>query len=142
MAHEPGTVFAPLVQLPKDLNQCWLWLAQVNEKGAGLKQWNGRPKTARKWIWELLFGNVPKGLVVYGTCGTPECFNPSHMACGTRTDVNRNNTQAILTLGDIQAIRDLANNGVLNVTIAERFGVDPSTISDIIRGARWKRNRK
>lgn len=142
MAHEPGTVFSPLVKLPKDLNACWPWLGNTTAAGIPIKQWNGKPKAARRWLWELLFGTVPNGLVVYGTCGAADCINPAHSACGFPADVVRNNIQAVLTVGDVQAIKRSADDGLLQVTLAGQYGVAPSVISDIVNNKRWARVKK
>lgn len=141
MAHEPGTVFEPLVNLPKDLNDCWPWIGRCTNNGTPIKQWNGKPKTARKWLWELLFGRVPDGLVVYGTCGARDCINPRHAAVGFAKDARRFDVRTKLDTADVMLIKRAADDGVMLAVLAERYGVSPTTISDVVRGKSWAAKR-
>lgn len=137
MAHEPGTVFKPVVKLPRDLNQCWPWLAQVNSTGTPVKQWNGKPKAARRWLYELLFGAVGKGREVYGTCGSRDCINPKHATVGTAKDRVRMNEATTLSTADVRDIREAHANGVWNSTQATKYGVTEATICDVVAHRTW-----
>lgn len=141
MAHEPGTVLKPVVKLPRDLNTCWPWQGTCNEHGTPLKQWNGRPKAARRWLYELLFGVVPDGLVVYNTCGTRECVNPAHLARGYVADCNRTGERAILSEADVKEAKRRSDDEPIDL-IAADLGVSPSTLSDALAGRSWAKKKK
>lgn len=137
MAHEPGTVFKPVVKFPRDLNQCWPWQAQVNSTGTPVKQWNGKPKAARRWLYELLLGAVGKELEVFGTCGSRDCINPTHAAVGPPKARIRTGEAALLSTGDARDIRLAHENGVWNSSQATKYGVSESTICDVVAHRTW-----
>ena len=81
--------------------------------------------------------------VVRHTCDNPTCINPDHLLSGTPADNIRDRDSrerhglAKLTIKDVREIRDLA--AVLKrVTIAERYGVDPRTVSSVILRTHFK----
>lgn len=140
MAHEPGTVLKQLVKLPKDPAGCWKWLGQVNNRGCPVKQHNGRPIAARRWLWSQLFGDVPDGLEVFNTCGDLSCVSPHHMRCGTPMDRVAAGPLANLTPGDVAQIRKAKNAGPFEKKgLAMQLGVPLATLNDIWSGRAWKK---
>lgn len=73
----------------RGLNDCWLWLAS-NIRGYGQFQiWLGdRSKMvkAHRFMWELMNGSIPDGVLVLHECDTPSCVNPRHLKLGTSLD--------------------------------------------------------
>lgn len=139
-----GQVIKPQVALGKTPNDCWRWLGPKAPDGHGKKTFHGKDVMARRWLWEQLFGPIPAGLVVYGTCGTPECVNPHHLACGFMADASRQSMTAKLLPADIADIRAAKATATLATAghLAERHGVSPNTIRDIWRGDTWGRRRR
>ena len=82
-----------------------------------------------------------KGRQAHGDKSRPK--NPSrgeqHHSKTRPWTVNRGERvgSARLTVTDVYAIRELIRQGVRKVRIAERFGVDPSTIADIAARRTW-----
>lgn len=140
MPHEPGTTLKQLVKLPRDPGACWEWLGRCNDSGVPTKQFRGRPMAARRWLWGQLFGEVPPGLEVFGTCGTLTCVNPYHMRCGTNTDRIQLGSLTDLTPADVREIKK-AKSASLPVrrALAARLGVDLSVLRAIWRGDTWRR---
>lgn len=138
-----GQTLMPLVKLGKRADDCWDWLGPKTPAGHGKKTYCGRDVFAHRWIWEILFGPIPEGLVVYATCGTKGCVNPAHLACGYIADANRNAVTTKLLPADIVEIR-AAKKTATHATatiLADRYGVSLSTIKEIWRGEVWGRKK-
>lgn len=136
---------------------CWLWNGEASRKGYGKVMARGKKRLTHREAYEATHGEgSAEGLVVRHRCDTPACVNPSHLEIGTIADNNRDmiergrhryvahkgeaNGSAKLTEADVQAIRatyvpysDAHNQYVL----AAAFGVDRSTIGQIIRRKIW-----
>ena len=56
---------------------CWNWKhLAMQSKYASFHGW-----LAHRWIWSLLFGEIPAGHVIHHTCHNPPCVNPVHLKC-------------------------------------------------------------
>lgn len=127
---------------------CWLWSGTRNKYGYGVFLLPGeKPVRAHRHSYALTRGPIPDGLVVMHACDNPACVNPDHLSLGTKLDNNRDaarkdrnargerNGHAKLTAADVQHIR---TSGASRADLAFRFGVDPSTISQIIARKKWR----
>lgn len=54
------------------------------------------------------------------------------------TAIGRRNAQAVLDADDIHRIRKLASKGLVQRSIADKFGVSQRTIHDVLTGRTWK----
>ena len=138
-----GQTVKPMIDLPRDPAACWLWTGPVSTSGHGNKTFCGRMMLAHRWMWEMLFGVIPKGLVVYHACDRKDGVNPHHLRLGTRAEANRQAVHATLTPADVAEIRR-ARAGASGETaglLAARMGVTPGTIRSIWRSASWGRPR-
>lgn len=141
----PGQTMSPMVRLGRTPEQCWTWIGPVGTSGYGCKTFCGRDMLAHRWIWEQLFGPIPKGLVVYHTCGIRTCVNPHHLALGAQADANRAGEATRLLPDDVAAIRAAKDDCPRTAArLAERYGVLPATIRDIWSRRSWgpRRRRK
>jgi hypothetical protein len=120
---------------------------------------------AHRASWELHFGPIPRGLFVCHRCDNPCCVRPDHLFLGTPADnqadmvrkgrscagdrhpsrihpgyTRRNDTHPMRKIDSstVREIRRLKAAGVVQRRIAEQFGMSPSQISNIVRGAHWK----
>lgn len=134
-----GQTIKPQVKLGKTPSDCWQWLGPKTDAGHGKKTYLGRCVMAHRWVWEMLFGPIPAGLVVYATCGTAGCTNPHHLACGYIADARRQATDVKLLPADIADIRAAKATASLHTAthLADRHGVSANTIRDIWRGTTW-----
>jgi hypothetical protein len=127
---------------------CWEWKAVKNQDGYGRLRVNGRMVLAHRWAYEHYMGAIPEGMVLMHTCNNPGCVNPAHLRAGTQAENiahcsasgrrarGERNGAAKMTAEDVIYIR-IAYGRLSQRELAEAMGVDPSTISHIVRRKKW-----
>lgn len=65
------------------VDDCWLWTGFIMWKGYGSLKYFGKPKRAHRLAYELVYGEVPKGLVLDHLCRNRSCVNPEHLEAVT-----------------------------------------------------------
>lgn len=98
----------------------------------------------------MYVGPIPVELEVCHRCDNRACVNPKHLFLGTHQDNIRDRTAkgreargdkigiAKLDWPKVGEIRSLLARGELQRVIADKFGVDPSVISEIKTEKIWK----
>lgn len=137
-----GAILVPLIVMPEDMNECWLWQGSINPKtGYGKKQFGGKSILAHRWVFENFCGQIPEGLVIDHLCRHRSCVNPKHMRVVTPAENSRAGTNARLTEEQVREIRrrltDEPRWGCVG-RLADEFGVARQTISSIKRRQSWK----
>ncbi len=133
----------------RDDNECWPWLASVDDFGYGHFGYNAKVTRAHRVAYELTYGAIPQGMKVLHRCDNPACCNPNHLFLGTHEDnmqdkiaKNRqargDHSRSSLTNDDVQAIRKERANGATYAEIATKFNVSKITVRHIIKGRSWK----
>jgi hypothetical protein len=138
---------------------CWLWTGARSKTGYGVINSGGKGGQALKAhrvSWELHRGPIPDGMHVCHHCDTPLCVNPDHLFLGTMRDNMRDCAQkgrydrmkrpkgerhglSLLTEAAVVAIRDeYTATKPSHRVLAERYGVDRSTITQIVSGKTWR----
>lgn len=124
---------------------CWVWKGATNSFGYGLVCMDGGKQVrAHRYAYEFFTGlKIPQGMVVMHICDNPQCCNPAHLKVATKTENNNDRTRknrtamgmthyaARLSTADVEAIRASAES---NITLAHRYAVSDSHISNIKRG--------
>lgn len=134
---------------------CWIWkggLARKNKAG-GYGQFNVNKKgvMAHRYSFFLANGYWPEPMCLHSCPGgdNPLCVNPDHLRAGTGQDNMQDcmergrqtpGLSAILTVGDVRLIRELASQGLSDKEIYECVG-KPVKLTTI-RDARLKRSWK
>lgn len=134
---------------PDPNSGCWLWAGCQTGGGYGKVKVAQRTGLAHRHAYALMVGPISEGKIICHRCDTPLCVNPAHLYAGTDLDNSRDkmargrdrkatgeaNPNAKLTWVQVREIR--AAGGSCAV-IGKRYGVDPSTVWDIRRGAIWR----
>lgn len=136
------------------VRDCWNW--QGSRIGGGLwhGQWrngNGEHELAHRAAWRLMRGEIPAGLCVLHKCDNASCCNPTHLFIGTQSDnlhdmwhkkrgrpkSNSGEAHGMSKLTD-DIVREIRASPARGVDLARRFGVAPTTITDIRKRRIWK----
>lgn len=64
---------------------CWNWKGYI-QKGYGHLSIRGRSYRVHRFIYELLCGPIPKGLILDHLCRNRSCVNPDHLRIVTNKE--------------------------------------------------------
>jgi len=135
---------------------CWEWAGARKPSGYGnFGIHHGSTISAHRFSWELHFGPIPDGLFVCHHCDNAGCVRPDHLFLGTplansrdmvrkgrasrvARSVGEANANARLTATDVVEIRESRRTGATAVSIAARYGVTPSMVSQIANRRAWR----
>lgn len=143
---------APVEYLPEDRGHetpCFIWQRHLDENGYGRAS---RRTLAHRLYYERARGPVPEGLELDHLCRVPACVNPDHLEPVTHVENIRRGAQTKLTAEQVREIRGIAAaelearraQGFKERSVgwwhdvASRYGVAYPTISNIVRGLRWR----
>lgn len=77
--------------------ECWIWQGRARSgraKTYGVMHFASRIKAAHRYVYELLVGPVPEGLVLDHLCRRPLCVNPAHLEPVTQGENVRRGSSA------------------------------------------------
>lgn len=145
--------------MPHMKSNCWEWAGGTKGAGGYGGYWNGKTNViAPRYSYELTYGPIAEGNFICHKCDNPYCVRPDHLFEGTPSDNSRDRTQkgrqkggpergsrhhsSKLTEYDVIEIRQIwdsntKNRSGLNKQLSERYGVSPTTISEIIHRKIW-----
>lgn len=137
----------------KKTDTCWIWTGAKTKLGYGKiggREWKNGWIGAHRAMWEIVNGEIPKGMVICHQCDNPSCVRPSHLFLGTRED-NENDkimkkrhlfgerhNLAKLKLEQVIQIKDeYAIGNVTQYQLAGKYNVSQTEINRIINNKRW-----
>jgi hypothetical protein len=113
-----------------------------------------RSVLAHRVVYAWFHGEAPSGVLVRHLDGNRQNNSPSNLALGDNADNMRDaveagsfpgdhsrgelNTNAKLTASDVAGIRSAYRGGEKQVSLAKRFGVGQTNISEIVRRKTWQ----
>lgn len=132
--------------------ECWEWTGAKLRHGYGVfTLFHRRPIKSHRMAYLLEVGGIPAGLCVLHECDNPSCVRPSHLFLGTNVDniadkvrkgrqtKGERNPRAKLTKRQVDAIRaEYVPYKVAAPELANRYGVRPKAIYEIVWGNCWK----
>lgn len=128
----------------KDGDGCWEWTGSTRRRGYGEIYVDGRIRRASQVAYELATGKpFPPDLVACHHCDNPGCVRPDHIFAGTMKDnildaAKKGRLQAILDEDAVLEIRNRHASGETQTSLAEEFGVNLSTVNDVVNGRWWE----
>jgi len=132
---------------------CWEWQGAKYQNGYGmiaLRRGKRKTFSAHRISWMIANNrDIPDGMMICHKCDNRLCVNPNHLYAGTGSDNNtdtlirkrgnrkigENCSWAKLTEADVF---DILNSKEKQCKLAEKYHLDPSTVSQIKSGKRWK----
>lgn len=137
--------------MPEPNSGCWIWMQADAANGYGAVRTNGKNTRAHRASYIAAFNvDIPSTVDVCHRCDTRLCVNPDHLFVGSRSDNMQDCSAkgrlkmpnapgekcpaAKLTADDVRAIRQ---DGRSHRAIGRAYGVDKSTIGQILRGITW-----
>ena len=128
----------------KGKDECWEWKGSKTAANYGLMWFNGELQYAHRLSLEMDGRPVPSKWYACHRCDNPPCVNPKHLFPGSPRDnsldmVSKNrhlhgetHPFAKLSSVDVDTIRQMAEENILLVEIAEQFGIHPSYVATIV----------
>lgn len=111
------------------------------------KKIDGRTTKIHRWVYEMVCGPIPDGLVIRHTCDNPACVNIDHLLIGTHADnvadkVSRGRQAKGTSHGRTklteEQVRLIRNSTEEKGVLAAKFGVDRRLITAIQKREIWK----
>ena len=142
MARPRSDVFQRFESKVKVLESgCHEWQSVIKRDGYGRFHHNGSGQGAHRVAYQLYRGEIPKGAVVMHSCDNRICVNPAHLSIGTpQSNVSdmdtkrRRGTKSKLTYAQVERIKFMLECRYSQQLIAEKFGIDQTTVSRIKLG--------
>jgi hypothetical protein len=136
-------------RVKEDDSGCWLWTGACFDNGYGAMKVANKQWRTHRLAWELTYGPLPAGIRVLHKCDVRRCCNPEHLFLGTdadnQADMTRKGRGRIgersgttrLTNDDVRRIRKLRAKGYERRKLAKEYGLDESTIYNIVKRKTW-----
>lgn len=131
-----------------DVTGCWNWTAGFSSTGYGMTQNDSRRYVgAHRAAYEHHVGPIPPGMHVCHHCDNRACISPAHLFLGTAADnTNDKVAKGRHVVGErvagskltSDAVREIRASTEAGATIARRYGVSESTVSEVRNYRRWR----
>lgn len=146
---------------PYKNGKCWKWLGSINKNsranhGLGYAKFHMEPKHSRLNAHRISYiltkkRAIPAGMFACHSCDNPACVNPKHIWIGTNRDNQMDASKkgrSAKPFGELQAnsklnksqvlkMREMANKGICQRRISEKFGISFQHVNKIIHRMRW-----
>lgn len=117
--------------------QCWIWQHPlVPDTGYGQIWEDNQAEQAHHTYYKKRYGRLPEGVHLHHLCERRSCVNPDHLQ--PLSPQKHRRAHAKLTQEAVDFIRSCRPRGASTREFAERFGVSPTTIRDVLNYKSWK----
>lgn len=129
---------------------CMVWTGCKNKKGYGICFHRNRTMRVHRLAYSIVLGEIPDEMLVCHRCDNPSCVNVEHLFVGTNLDNLRDmvkkgrstrgerNHSAKLTEKQVQEIRVGYTGRGYAVAVANKYGISPGHVRELISGKKWK----
>lgn len=133
-------------------DECWPYQGYKLRGYGYVTEGAGKACSAHRYMYRLVFGEVPNDKVVCHKCDNPPCCNPNHLWLGSNAENVQDmwrkgrGKQAVPPKGEAHMSAKLTEADVRFIrtskeprpALAKRYGVDWSSIDKIQKGKTWK----
>ena len=147
----------PIPKHKPELGPCWIWTGGTNGKDYGVYRMNGSLQYAHRIALSTEVGQLPSSRQACHKCDNPPCVRPSHLYVGTHSSNLRDayrrrrrarkglppvargekHWKAKLSEEAVRKLRELGEEGVPQLELAKRFGVNQSTVQRVLSRKAW-----
>lgn len=136
---------------------CLIWTGAKNGTGYPMAQHEGRTRSARRVVVELMRGHpLDRHIVVTSDCGCNDCILPDHLRVArhssnmarkvgskpidirVRMALARRRKAPKLTLASARDVRLAVAAGEPRAAVAARMNVSVGMVNQIVRGVAWR----
>jgi len=147
-----------------DSTGCWEWMKGRSVTGGyGVISVSNKQEKVHRTMWNVTFGDIPKGMCVLHRCDNPPCCNPDHLFLGTIGENNEDrdkkgrqakgdaitrnrrsfkgdqNPRAKLSYDKAEYIRSrYASGGIRLKDLANELSVTIQSVWMIVKGRRYQ----
>ncbi len=121
---------------------CWEWHGGKDRDGYGKVGDRGKTWRAHRYVWFLLYQNIPEGKLILHSCNNPSCIRPSHLFLGTwqdnvhhmdrlgrrKTDVRNPQGESVLSDEEKSQLMERLKGGEGQRALARAFSVSRGTV--------------
>lgn len=132
-----GRTYPPVAYAIDAETGCWVWQGLMKDNGYGALCIDNVLEYAHRWSYRTHRGPIPEGMELDHLCRNRACVNPDHIEPVERAMNVRRGSASTLTVDNVRKIRAACGATPIKV-LAEQYGVDPSTVSRVVSGERWK----
>lgn len=135
-----GAILKALVDIGSSPDSCWNWQGKVSKKtGYGQKTVNSKTMLAHRWIYTILLGPIPDGLVINHKCRNRRCVNPHHLEVTDQAGNCRDGAGTKLSPEAVLEIKAAKNSRRWGdgARLARKYNVSSTLIHDIWNGRAW-----
>ena len=149
--------FLSRIAISRNPADCWIWTAACIVRENGQRSYgrfvvHGEVTSAHRFMYKLVNGEVPDGLIVRHTCDNEQCVNPGHLVSGTHKDnvadmfergrgdhrIGERNFKAKLTEDQVRQIRAMYKGGLSPKAIVESQSISRSQFYRIVKRTHWR----
>ncbi len=157
LAEDIRRYFIPKIRLAE--SGCWEWIAHRNWRGYGQFTVNGVGVGVHRFVFQTMFGRLPRSICVCHHCDNPPCCNPDHLFAGTVKENSEDmvrkrrhcsitspwtlargerNSQSKLTEDAVRRIVARYSQGESIHNLARLYDVHAQAIRCVVRGYTWR----